>query len=100
MSICSDHGWTEQNPPICAWCRNKIGVRGDVPGNAVLTGEILMQLDGNKLERVSHFNCERHVWRAASAGLVWWLRLINGKTLALGSSRMDWAEREPWIVGA
>ena len=100
MNICQANGWTEGNRPECSWCRNPIGVRGDVPSNAVLTGEILLTLEAGKVTRIAHFDCERHLWRAATNTEAWWERIFGGTKLVLMSSRSEWVSREPWYVGA
>jgi hypothetical protein len=100
MNICEPNGWTENNRPSCAWCMNQIGVRGDTPGNAVLGGEVLLTVVDGKVTRISHFDCERHIWRMATKAGTWYERFLGGAKLMLVSSRMEWAERQPWIVSA
>jgi hypothetical protein len=102
-TVCLQNGWTENNRPVCAGCRNPIGVRGDTPGNAVLVGEALeLQVDG-EVVWVAHFDCRRFDWRAAARTLNWWERDLPGDRkaiLLLLTDRPAWAEKEPWIVGA
>ena len=100
VSICRANGWTERNRPKCSWCANPIGVRGDVPENAVLVGEILLTVVDGKVTRIAHFDCERHMWRLAEKTGVWNERAVDGRTLLLVSSRPEWASKQPWYVDA
>lgn len=100
MNICQANGWTESNRPKCSWCQNPIGVRGDTPRNAVLGGEVLLTLVADKVTRISHFDCERHLWRMAAGAGVWYERILGNMKFMLVSSRPEWVERQPWYVGA
>lgn len=99
MNICHQNGWCETNEPVCASCANPIRVRGDEPMNAVLMGEVLACIDGEKVLWLAHFNCRTADWRAAKKTDKWHVRTMPGRVYVLLTSRPDWAKKEPWIVG-